>query len=303
VKPRLPLLLGPGLSLFLVASVAFADDAPPPAPSSAPAPAPPPGEEWTANAAQQRIGLEWDVFPTENVFVMAWDVGAHIRVAKEVFQPGDSILVGARYAWSYYNASQNGFTIDQAAYGNPSVGARYTLPLDSVVPDLRVHGGFYFTAPVLAEPDQVVGIVAAVSSVTRAYFDAERLLPGAMTFRINLGAEYRILPNLYYRGDLNPVIWVPTGGGDAEFVLEQGNEIEYRFDFGLGAGLRFQEAFLLTNNDLAQLAMEPFVAYTPKGAGFYGRLGLLVALDDPLGFGFDRGKLATIRISGGYQLE
>lgn len=291
--------------MLLAAGNAYADDPPPAASASASAttPAPAPASDWKANAEQQRIGLEWDTFPTDGAFVMAWDVGAHIRVAQDVFLPKDSIMVGARYAWSYYNIDSGFFNFDHAAYGNPTLGARYNVPLDKLVTDLRAYGGLYLTFPVLSEPDDEVAVAALVGAATRAYFDADRLLVGGMPIRINLGAEYRILPNLYYRGDLNPVIWIPTRSQDSEFLLEQSNEIEYRFDFGLGGGFRFQELFLFTNSDMAQLAMEPFVTYTPKGAGFYGRLGFLVALDDPLGFGFDRGKLATLRISAGYQLD
>lgn len=100
------------------------------------------------------------------------------------------------------------------------------------------------------------------------------------------------------------MIFAPTrSGGNAEFVLEQGNEAEYRLDFGLGGGLRIQEAFTLTDVDLVQVATELFVAYTPEKEGFYGRLGFLVALDNTAGFGFDRNKLAALRLTAGYQLD
>lgn len=191
MKMRLPLVLGLCLAHLGIAGVALADD-PPPA-STTPDPA---ADDWKAEAARQRIGLNWDIWPTDSIFTMTWDVGAHIRVAEEVFQPGDSILAGARYAWAYINVSNGGG--DQLAYGNPSLGARYTLPLDQYVKDLRAYGGFYWTPPVLSEPDLAVAITAAVGSVTRGFFDMERLAPGQTAFRFDLGAEYRILPNLYY---------------------------------------------------------------------------------------------------------
>ena len=294
---RLPLVLGLSFAHLGIAGVALADD-PPPASTTTPAA----GDAWKPEATRQRIGLNWDVFPSDNFFVMTWDVGAHIRVAEEVFLPGDTILAGARYAWGYLNASGT-FNFDQATYGNPSLGARYTLPLDEYVPNLRAYGGFYWTPPVLSEPEPAVALTAFNGALTRAFFDAERLFPGATAFRFDVGAEYLIMPNLYYRGTLNPVIYVPTAGGNTELILEQGNEAEYRLDFGLGGGLRFQEAFTLTSRDLVQLATELFVAYTPEKEGFYGRLGFLLALDENLGFGFDRGKLATLRFTAGYQLD
>ncbi len=306
MKMRLALAVGLSLSHLTVAGVALAGDPPAPAAPAASG-APVPADDWTPEATRQRIGLSWDVFPSDNYFVMTWDVGAHIRVAKEVFQPGDSIMAGARYAWGYLNAEgvdENGdpTRVDQLAYGNPSIGARYTLPLDQYVPDLRAYGGFYWTPPVLSEPDPAVAITAAIGATTRGYFDAERLVPGATAFRFDIGAEYRIMPNLHYRGTLNPVIYAPTrSGGSTELILEQGNEAEYRLDFGLGGGLRFQEAFTLTDADLIQLATELFVAYTPEGEGFYGRLGFLLALDQPLGF--DGAEVHTLRFTAGYQLD
>lgn len=298
MKMRLALAVGLSLSHLAVAGVALADDPPTPAAPAASG-APVPAGDWTPNATRQRIELNWDVFPSDGLFVMTWDVGAHLQVAKEVFQPGDSILAGARYAWGYLNVSNAG---DQATYGNPSLGARYTLPLDKYVPDLRAYGGFYWTPPVLSEPELAVALTAAIGATTRGFFDGERLVPGATAFRFDFGAEYRIMPNLYYRGTLNPVIYVPTrSGGDTELILEQGNEAEYRLDFGLGGGLRFQEAFTLTDADLVQLATELFVAYTPEGTGFYGRFGFLLALDQALGF--DGAEVHTLRFTAGYQLD
>jgi hypothetical protein len=81
-------------------------------------------------------------------------------------------------------------------------------------------------------------------------------------------------------------------------VVEQGNEIEARTEGGFGGGLRLQAAFPLTNNDLVQTAVEPFVAYEPT-SGLYARAGFLIALDEQLGFGLDQGKLATVRLAVG----
>ena len=119
----------------------------------------------------------------------------------------------------------------------------------------------------------------------------------------------KIIPNLYYKGDLAPVFYVPLDEQDVEFFIDQGNEIEYRADMGLGAGFRFQEAFLLTTPDKIQTAVELFGTYESPEPGFFARLGFLLALDEtgagaggiPIGggFGFDSGKLAEFRGSLG----
>ena len=49
----------------------------------------------------------------------------------------------------------------------------------------------------------------------------------------------------------------------------------------------------------AQTALEPFVGYEPPGAGFVARLGMLVALNSPLGLGFDKDKLTAVRMQVG----
>ncbi len=94
----------------------------------------------------------------------------------------------------------------------------------------------------------------------------------------------------------------------AQLSLEHAGELEVRAPFGLGGGLRFQAVFLLTDGlsgngaDHAQTAVEPFVGYEPPGAGFFARLGMLVAIDPPLGYGFEKDKLTTFHVEVGGKL-
>jgi hypothetical protein len=253
---------------------------------------------WKANAAQQRIGLDYDLWPVTSLVTMAWGVNGHVKIT-------DNVFLDDEYAWSYLAATGFGGG-EQLAYGNPTIGAHYVRSLEEQVKNLRMYVGGAVTFPVLNDPAPEVALTASRGGSSRAAFDLARLSPYYMAFRINAGAEYRILPQLYYRGDLDPVIYVPTNGklnADPELILEQSNEIEYRPGSGLGGGLRLQEAFTLTNTDLVQTALEPFVAYTPAEEGLYGRLGLLVALDEGAGFGFDKNKLAVVKLSIGYQLK
>ena len=88
-------------------------------------------------------------------------------------------------------------------------------------------------------------------------------------------------------------------------TIEHGNEFEGRSNVGLGAGARLQFLFVATeadfeDDDRFQAAVEPYFVFEPHGEdGFFARLGTLLALDSPLGFGFDEGKLATVRITLG----
>ena len=157
-----------------------------------------------------------------------------------------------------------------------------------------------------------VTLFAATAAASRGFYDAYRFAPETVSIRFPIAFEARLFGLLYYRGELDPDIWVPVGGaapGDSVQVsLEHADELEVRAPFGLGGGLRFQAAFLLTNRlsgdgaDGAQTALEPFVGYEPPGAGFFARVGMLVALDTPLGPGFDRDKLTTVRMQAGGKL-
>lgn len=131
--------------------------------------------------------------------------------------------------------------------------------------------------------------------------------------RFPLGAEFRFARLVHLRMELTPAILVPVAERfrhDPQVTLEHADEIEVRAPFGLGGGLRFQLAAALSNfgnssatpfgaPDRVQTALEPFVQYEPRGTGFYGRLGTLLALDSNLGPAANRDKLATIRVTVG----
>jgi hypothetical protein len=196
----------------------------------------------------------------------------------------------------------NGFTI-----GNPTIGAHYAFSLS---PDIAAFAGASVSIPVASDPSSEASTALLLTLPARAYFDTHRLLPETLSIRPRGGVEVRILPMLHYRGDLGLTVAIPTGDGgltagadrDTEIIIEQGNELELRAPMGFGGGLRLQEAFLTTQNggsDVVQTAIEPFVGYEPSGAGLYARAGLLVALDEQLGFGLDEGKVATLRLSVG----
>jgi hypothetical protein len=88
-----------------------------------------------------------------------------------------------------------------------------------------------------------------------------------------------------------------------EVIVLHGAEFELLANMGVGGGVRLQGVFFPTEEgssaDRAQLAFEPYFAYEPEPRGFFARVGLLVAADPPLGFGFDRGRVATLRATLG----
>jgi hypothetical protein len=96
--------------------------------------------------------------------------------------------------------------------------------------------------------------------------------------------------------------YAATHPGDATFTLEQAVEFEGRLRNGLGFGARLQGVALPGAADQFQVVFEPFIALSPRnGRGFYLRVGFPLALDEPLGPGFDDNKLAAVRLALGGQ--
>ncbi|WP_437967816.1 hypothetical protein WMF04_00315 [Sorangium sp. So ce260] len=183
-------------------------------------------------------------------------------------------------------------------FGNPTIGAHYARALSRKV---AVFGGGALSIPVLTDPNADARATLQATAPARAYVDLHRLIPEHFPLRARGGVEAEVATRLVYRADTAVMLALPTGGGDVDLVLEQGNELELRGEGALGGGLRLQAALTLARDDMAQLALEPFVSYTPEKPGFYGRAGLLVALDAPLGFGLAEDKVATLRLAVGHR--
>lgn len=181
-------------------------------------------------------------------------------------------------------------------FGNPSIGLHYAA---NISPMLMLVGGLAASIPITQDPSDDTKAAAAAALAVRGYFDTQRALLEHVPLRARGGIELRPIEALYVRSDLVAMFAIPTGGGDTEFFIEQSNEAELRSVGGFGVGARLQAAFPLTQTDKLQLAAEPFVGVEPPTSGLYFRAGLLVALDEPLGFGLEQGKLATVRVAVG----
>ncbi|WP_437928204.1 hypothetical protein WMF37_02855 [Sorangium sp. So ce291] len=181
--------------------------------------------------------------------------------------------------------------------GNPTFGLHYA---GNLLPNLAVFGGFGVTVPLHPHPSAGLEVAAVANFPARAYFDAQRVLLGHWAFRARVGTEIQFGKVLFLTHDVAVQAFVPTRDGDfTKSVIEQGNEIEFRPFGNFGLGMRLQAAFPLSSSNSAQLAAEPFLGWEPPVKGSFTRIGALVALDDDLGFGLDRGKVATIRVALG----
>lgn len=152
------------------------------------------------------------------------------------------------------------------------------------------------------EYDDVLPILAAG---TRASVDVHRFLPDYLALRPFLAAEIRLNDTFVYRGDLTPSTFFAMGelAKDTEIILEHGSQLEKELSQRRSGGRppvpgRYRPDRRRLPGTTAQTALEPFFAYQ-KEKGFFARLGLLIALDNPYGFGLDEEKLATLRLSLG----
>lgn len=261
--------------------------------------------EWVPRAMGNRIAGEVDWYPYFWNHVVAMGVAAQVRLDQRVFLDLD-------FAWVIIapGPEANEYVDTKFAFGNPTVGVHWA---DLLSDKLAMHVGGTVTVPTLVNGCDSVDpycddntSTPFPGTYTRAYADLHRFLPDYIFLRARTGVDLRIFPELYYRAELVSMIAIPLARQiDAvEYIVDIHNEMEARASFGMGGGLHLQAVFNTKQNDnvqyndTAQLAVEPFVSYDP-GRGFYARVGCLVALDDPLGFGLDRGGMASIRVTLG----
>ncbi len=262
------------------------------------------GDRW-ARAEDNRVGLEFDLWPshTETTFMtttididtvaMGWNLFGQIGVSDEVFIDFEIPWAAIIQTASANGQSQSG---EGAAVGAITGGAHYAdSPSDSI--SYWVGGTLSMPTQLLSDPDLESVVAGAAATAARGLMDLHRFAPEHMSLRMGGGIEARV-GIFRYRGGLMMAHHIPFDG-DYVFVLEQPNEFELRADMGFGGGLRFQEVFPLTENDLVQLSLEPFIGYEAPQSGFFGRFGVLMALDETLGFAFDQGKVTAFRFTGG----
>ncbi len=258
-----------------------------------------------------RIGLSADVWPAADFTLVVMGVGAQVGIGKHFAVDVDvPWALGAGSGFSSV-LSLNGADQTRAIFGDVTLGGHAT---GKVTADVSLNGGLSVSIPTRSQAFASSFAITTLALGHHAFFDLQRFLPGYVGLRMPLGAEARFGRVFYYRGELTPGLYLPTSSGSQGglVVLEHADELEARAPFGFGGGLRFQAAFFLNDpaseastgrtGDRAQTALEPFVGYEPSGSGFYARLGLLCALDGPAGFGFDKDKLAAVRMQVGGKL-
>ncbi|WP_437886287.1 hypothetical protein [Sorangium sp. So ce307] len=179
--------------------------------------------------------------------------------------------------------------------GNLTAGGHLARKL---LPELVVYAGASMSLPLTWGANARELEVADVALLTRAFFDTHRTFLNHLPLRLRGGAEMQFKEIVELRTDLAASLALSLGSDSTELVVEQGNELQLGYQ-GFGAGLRVQEAFLLTEPDMAQVALEPFVNWDMSTFELFTRVGILIPIDEPMGFGLGEHGMTTLRINSG----
>lgn len=254
-------------------------------------------QDWQPKKQGHRLSSQLEVWPTEAGTTVTGEFVGQIAVL-------DELMIDFSLPSAYGSYEVGPFNADHFVFGNPSFGAHWG---DKVMDALALWAGGKITAPVIIDPDAEVFTVALNAARNRAFFDLDRFFPETLTVRPQFGLEAHFAEYFYFRTDFGVPLYFPAGDtfDETQVTIEHGNEFEGRSEVGIGGGARLQLFYLATdeglaNDDRFQAAIEPYFVFEPHGEdGFFARVGAFIALDEPLGFGFDRDNLATIRITLG----
>jgi len=196
----------------------------------------------------------------------------------------------------------------RAAMGNPSVAFRYAPTHQGDAVDVRWFVGGGLVLPVGSftdDADYLFPLGTAFAATT--FYDGYLWAVDAIPIYATGGVDIRITDWMSAQAEMKIVPWIPIDDrNDAELFIQNRFGAEFRHpELGIGGGLDvllvadlLDDSNLLSgNDDRAQVAMEPYFAYTNER--FFLRLGLRQALDEPLGFAFDDGKVVSGHLTVG----
>lgn len=185
--------------------------------------------------------------------------------------------------------------------GNIMGGVHYGANISN---NVAFWGGGTIDVPTIWNPSARYATTAALAASSRAFIDLDRFAPETLSLHPKGGIEVAAGRLFFYRGELGTPIFIPLDGGEADFIFDTAHEFEVRVGPGIGGGGRLSLFADVGHagdpGDHFQAAIEPYFVYEPFGrSGFFIRAGILLALDRPLGFAFDRNGLAALRVGAG----
>lgn len=227
-----------------------------------------------------------------------------------IFEISPTLLLDVHVPFSLATNTQLGLTNDSKVgigVGNPTIGLTY------VTTDARTTWfiGGRISAPLAGLSDSAPWQIAnTLGAISMALYDLQYWAYKYVPIGLRGGVEWQSSPGLFLRGSLEPTLFIPTQDNSsvvdtrkALFLYQMRFELEKHTDSGWGGGAGIQivhavsEGDAFTKGDNAQGSIEPFGSYESDTT--FARLGLLLGVDPPLGFGFDKGKVASLHLNVG----
>jgi len=222
--------------------------------------------------------------------VDVWDFSAIVGGGYKIKQ---DIELEAMLPLGFFHAGGGDVDETGAAVGNLHIGASYV----GAKGPLRFKvGGALEWAPWTIDPSQNFGLALAFSSLARSIHDAGLWAPE--TLSIVAPAHLEAGDQAVGTGDAALGLHIPTDGGDVEVSIQADPGFGYYASENVLIGARLPFIWLITEGgDNAQVAIEPYGRLDFGSAFANARFTL--NLDEPLGFGFDEGRIWAIHIGGG----
>jgi hypothetical protein len=195
--------------------------------------------------------------------------------------------------------SLSGGTSDEtgAAVGNLHLGANFVGAKDAI--RYKVGGALEW-APWTIDPGQNFGLALAFGGAARSLHDLGLWAPE--TLSIVAPARVETGDKVVLGADAAVGVHIPAGsGGDVDLSLQLDPGVGFWASETVLVGGRFPIVWVPTSDgDNAQVAVEPYARFDFGSAFFNARFTL--NLDEPLGFGFDEGKIWALHVGFGAAL-
>lgn len=187
--------------------------------------------------------------------------------------------------------------------GNPMLGAHYAA--SDAENEMTFFAGLRVGVPLATLGDLDSDRANDLASAASGHEDFYRWVPEVVPFVATAGFEAHPTRRLWLRMPVNVILLVPTTERrEAKAGFSTRFEIEGQSRLGVGGGAALQlvlsDGFRTRREDRAQVALEPYFVF--DNDRFFGRLGLLLAIDPPLGPGIAQGGVATTHMQFGGHL-
>lgn len=192
--------------------------------------------------------------------------------------------------------------------GNPTFGIHYS----DISGKLTWNAGGRVSAPLASAGGNDWDLAMIYGASAMGLYDVYLWAYDTLPFGGYGGIEYRFADFFVLRagGDLMFYPGFRRGrtlggarGDDFDVVLQSKVEGEFQSEIGVGGGLALMGTWIPTaSGDVGQILALPYFVYDSQET-FFMRAGFLLALDRPLGPGFDRGGLAALYLQFGGHLD